>query len=355
MNRRQFLLALAAFGSGTAFPVFAAIEKPLSEVAPFGIREADSETHQPFGSAHPKIGLVAVGSAGCGMLTSLHGKLPYLSRTVAIDTSPFALYRALADQYILIGAHSDKPSDPNAARFLAKAAKREIQVAVADLDIVFILGGLGGAAGTGISPIVADITREAGVLTVAAPVFPFSFEGGRRLQIAKSGVNALSRRAQATVVLPNELFSLSAGADELLNTVLEQAPASFEHLYRSIAMVFSQQSLIGTDQEDFRAAMSLGNGHALFGYGAADGSHAALDALDTAVKHVLLGPTPLSRTAGVFVAVEAKPDSLKMASLSRILKSMGNYAPSAQCFYGAVPNTEMDHDFRVSILATGNV
>lgn len=355
MNRRQFFLALAALGSGAAFPVLAAIDKSLSEVAPLGIREAASATHQAFDAAHPRIGLFAVGGAGCGMLTSLQGKLPYLCRTVAIDTSPFALYRALADQYVLIGAHADKPSDPSAARFLAKAAKREIQVAVADLDIVFILGGMGGAAGTGISPIVADITREAGVLTVAAAVFPFSFEGGRRLQIAKSGVNALSRRAEATVVLPNELFASSAGADDLLNMVLEQAPISFEHLYRCIAMVFSQQSLIGIDQEDFRAAMSCGNGHALFGYGAADGSHAALDALDTAVKHVLLGPTPLSHAAGVFVAVEAKPDSLKMASLSRILKTMGEHAPNALCFYGAVPNTEMNHDFRVSILATGNV
>ena len=355
MNRRQILLSLAALGSGAAFPVLATIERSLSEVAPFGIRVAALEAHQAFDSAHTKIGLVAVGSAGCGMLTGLQGKLPYLSRTVAIDTSPFALYRALADQYVLIGAHADKPSDPNAARFLANAAKREIQEAVAGLDIVFILSGMGGAAGTGISPIVADVTREAGILTVATPVSPFSFEGDRRLQIARSGVNALSRRAEATVVLPNELFASSAGSDELLNTVLEQAPASFEHLYRSIAMIFCQQSLIGIDQEDFRAAMSCGNGHAVFGYGSADGKQAAVAALEGAVSHVMLGQTALSRATGVYVAVEAKPDALKMASLSRILKTVGNYAPNALCFYGAVPNADMKHGFRVSILATGNV
>ena len=354
MNRRQFLLAMAVLSGGAASPALATIKKPLGDVNLCRIGEPASGSYQTIDSSPQKIGLVAVGSAGCGMLTNLHGKLPYLSRTVAIDTSPFALYRALADQYVLIGAHTDKPSEPNVARFLAKAAKREIQAAVAGLDIVFILSGMGGAAGTGISPIVADITREAGVLTVAAPVSPFSFEGGRRLQIAKSGVNALSRRADVTVVLPNELFAASADADELLNIVLEQTPASFEQLYRSIAMIFSQQSLIGIDQEDFRAAMFLGNGHAVFGYGSADGKDAADTALTVAVNHVMLGKTPLSSAAGVYVAIEATPDALKMASLSRILKKMGDYAPNALCFYGAVPNTEMKHGYRVSILATGN-
>ena len=354
MNRRQFVLALAAIGGGATFPALATIEKPRCDVDLFRIVEPASEAQQSIDSASPKIGLVAVGSGGCGMLTRLHGKLPYLSRTVAIDTSPFAIYRALADQYVLIGAHADKPSDPNAARFLAKAAKHEIQEAVAGLDIVFILSGMGGAAGTGISPIVADVTREAGILTVAAPVSPFSFEGDRRLQIARNGVNALSRRADATVVLSNELYASNAGADELLNTVLEQAPASFEHLYRSIAMVFCQQSLIGIDQEDFRAAMSCGNGHAVFGYGSADGKKAAVAALEAAVSHVMLGQTALNRATGVYVAVEAKPDALKMASLSRILKTVGDFASNALCFYGAVPNADMKHDFRVSILATGN-
>lgn len=353
MNRRQFLLALAALGCGSALPALATIEKPHIDGDLFRISAPASEPQQSIESVSPKIGLVAVGSAGCGMLTNLHGNLPFLNRTVAVDTSPFALYRALADQYVLIGAHADKPSDPNAARFLAKGAKREIQEAVAGLDIVFILGGMGGAAGTGISPIVADVTREAGILTIAAPVSPFSFEGGRRLQIARSGVNALSRRAEATVVLSNELYASSSGADELLNTVLEQAPTSFEHLYRSIAVVFSQQGLIGIDQEDFRAAMSCGNGHVVFGYGSADGKQASVDALDAAVKHVMLGQTHFRRAEGAYVAIEAKPDALTMNSLNLVMNIIQDYAPNALCIYGAVPNAEMKHDFRVSILATG--
>lgn len=355
MNRRQFLLALAALSGGAVFPVSATIAKPINDLSLVGIDEHEhvAESLQNSDPSTPKIGLIAVGSAGCGMLTSLHGKLPYLNRTVAIDTSPFALYRALADQYVLIGAHAEKPSDPSAARLLAKAAKREVQEAVAGLDIVFILGGMGGAAGTGVSPIVADITREAGILTVAAPVSPFFFEGGRRSQIARSGVNALSRRAEATVVLPNEIFAGSAGADELLNTVLEQAPAAFEHLYHSIATVLGQQSMIGVDQEDLRAAMSRGNGHAVFGFGSADGKQASVDALDAAVKHVMLGQTHLDRAEGAYVAIEAKPDVLKMDSLKLIMNKVQDYAPNALCIYGAVPNAEMKHDFRVSILATG--
>ena len=353
MNRRQFLLALAALGGGAAFPVSATLAKPSSTASLVGGNEAIAEPLWNSDPTPPKIGLIAVGSAGCGMLTSLHGKLPYLNRTVAIDTSPFALYRALADQYVLIGAQTDKPNDPNAARLLAKAAKREIQEAIAGLGIVFILGGMGGAAGTGVSPIVAEITREAGVLTVAAPVSPFSFEGVRRSQIARSGVNALFRRAEATVVLPNKLFASSAPADELLNTVLEQAPTAFEHLYRSIAMVFGQQSLIGIDQEDLRATMSRGNGHAVFGYGSADGKQASVDSLDAAVNHLMLGQRHLYGAEGAYVAIEAKPDALKMGALNRIMNTMRNYAPNAFCIYGAVPNADMKHDFRVSILATG--
>lgn len=354
MNRRQFLLALAALGGGAAFPASAAIAEPLNDVSFTGIYEAAADSLRNSDSIWPKIGLIAVGSAGCGMLPRLYGKLPYLNRTIAIDTSPFSLYRALADQYVLIGAHTDKPSEPNAARLLAKAAKREIHEAVAGLDIVFILGGMGGAAGTGISPVVAGITRAAGILTIAAPISPFSFEGGRRSQIARSGVNALSRRATATIVLPNELFAASAGADELLNTVLEQAPTAFEHLYHSIAKVFGQQSFIGIDQEDLRAAMSRGNGHAVFGYGSADGQQASVDALNAAVKHVMLSQTHLRCAEGAYVAIEAKPNTLEMESLNLIMNMMNDYAPNALCIYGAVPNADMKHDFQVSILATAN-
>jgi len=351
VNRRQFLQVVASFGAGALSPATIAGSLAANQPPAEPIRRPITRTQDPAGSpAPPRIGIVAVGSAGCGVLSHLHGQLPHLAQSIAVDTSPFALYRTLADHYVWIGRTSDNATDPNTVRLQAKAAQGEIAEALQGLDLLFLVSGLGGAAGTGIAPVVADVARDQGILTIAAPITPFAFEGMRRNQVARAGLNALARRTQATVELANEALAANAD-DEPISVVLERATTTFAQLYRGIACVFSREGLVGVDQEDLRAALGRGRGGACFGHGSAAGTDCLMAAWQGALSHGLLGRERLRQARGVFVSIQAGPAQLTTQGLGSVMATMAAAAPDALTIYGAVPAPELGTRASVSLLA----
>lgn len=354
MNRRDFLkiLALSAWAPGAIPAATIPNELGTDEWPPIARRNQAkfAEIGERLVSGLPRIGIVAAGSGACGILGQLQD-MPYLARRVVIDTSPFALYRTMADHYVWVGRTEDKATDPNTVRFQAKAAKSEICDAIQGLDLIWLVSSLGSSAGTGIAPIVADVARELGIPVIAASITPFSFEGARRNQVARAGLNAITRRVAASIELPNETFAANAD-DELLNIVLGRAGNDFEHLYRATSSVFSQQGLIGVDLEDFWAVTAGGRGLVAFGLGTGNAQDALGDAFAAATNHVLLGAERLRRAKGVFVAIQLKSGSGAMSAINKIMQSMTSiHDPDTLLVYGAVIDSTLTTDAYVSILA----
>lgn len=352
MNRREFLKLMALAGGASAAMPAAAILNSLHGEA-LSLNGADfAVLGDASASGFPRIGIVSVGSGACGLLRQWQGGLPYLARSVAIDTNPFVLSRSGANHAVRVGQSADKITDPRTLRLQAKAAKQEIRDALTGLDLVWLVSTLGGTAGTGIAPIVADEAKALGIPVIAASITPFDFEGPRRNQIAQAGLGAINRRVTASIELPNEAFDAD-DEDALLETVLGNANAEFLHLYRNVSSVMSQEGLIGVDLEDFRAVMAQGNGLVAFGHGQGDGQTCANTAFSAATNHQLLGVERLQNAKGVFVAIHLKSGSQAMNTIQGVMQSMSAVLtdPQVLVIHSAVVEPNLAGDVRVSILA----
>lgn len=352
MNRREFLRLMALAGGASAAMPAAAILNPLHGEA-LSLNGADfAVLGDASASGFPRIGIVSVGSGACGLLRQWQGGLPYLARSVAIDTNPFVLARSGASHAVRVGQSADKITDPKTLRMQAKAAKSAIRDTLTGLDLVWLVSTLGGTAGTGIAPIVADEAKALGIPVIAASITPFDFEGPRRNQIAQAGLSAINRRVTASIELPNEAFDTD-DEDALLETVLGNANGEFLHLYRNVSSVLSQQGLIGVDIEDFRAVMAQGKGLVAFGHGQGDGLPGANTAFSAAANHQLLGVERLQNAKGVFVAIHLKSGSQPMNTIKGVMQSMSAVItdPQALMIYGAVIEPDLPSDLSISILA----
>jgi cell division GTPase FtsZ len=176
MDRRKFLQALTVLGSSTALPSHALnngnsqTEVPLA--TPGSSRAGNALQYPESEGEFPRIGIVAVGGAGGAICNHLAASLPHLNRSIAIDTNAFALHRIKADHKILVGNGKRILTEPSIVRSLVKQVSDEIADAASGLDLVFILAGMGGATGCGISPIVAETLRKMNILTLGSVITP---------------------------------------------------------------------------------------------------------------------------------------------------------------------------------------
>ena len=351
MNRREFLKVLAlSAGASAALPAVAAWDKFGFEAWPYKAPVYAGDLMVNGGI--PNIGMVAVGSGACGMLRNWWGNLPELKRSVAIDTSPFVLHRTQADRSVRVGQATDKITDPKALRFQARAAQAAIREAVAGLDLIWLLSSLGGNAGTGIAPIVADVARELAIPVIAVSVTPFAFEGDRRAQVARAGLNAITRRVIASIELPNEAY-VTDDDDETLDMVLGHVSSDIEQLYHATNLVLSRQGLIGVDLADIQAVTGKAQRALAIGHGAGSGADGVRMAFSVAANHRLLGNDRLPQAKGAFVAVRLKSGREAMGRVGELMQVMNGLVndPAALLVYGLAVEPDLPSDVQVSIMA----
>lgn len=174
-----------------------------------------------------QVGIVAIGGAGISIFSHLKPQLPYPCRSVAIDLSQLALDRSTADHLILVGNGQLRPKRSDRVRFLARAAEAQIREAVDGLHFVFLLCGLGGMAGSYISPFVGELLRKMNILTVGAVTLPFPFESASRHAVARKGFVALRRYVDVVVPLNEEHGTATENVDEALHKSVQQRQVSF--------------------------------------------------------------------------------------------------------------------------------
>ena len=274
---------------------------------------------------------------------------------VAVNTDKQALNVSSATYKIQIGeklTHGQGAgSDPEVGRKSAEESRAQISKALEDTDMVFITAGMGGGTGTGGAPIVAEIAREQGILTVGVVTKPFGFEGRRRMQQAEKGIEELQGKVDSLVIIPNERLKHAtdqkitfANAFEIADDVLRQAVQSISDLIRDTGF-------INLDSADVTAIMKNA-GMAHMGVGRAAGKGKAEEAARMAISSPLL-ETSIHGARGVLINVTGSMDiGLEEVEQAASLVQDAVH-PDALTIFGATFDESMDDEIRVTVIATG--
>ena len=274
---------------------------------------------------------------------------------VAVNTDKQALNVSSATYKIQIGeklTHGQGAgSDPEVGRKSAEESRAQISKALEDTDMVFITAGMGGGTGTGGAPIVAEIAREQGILTVGVVTKPFGFEGRRRMQQAEKGIEELQGKVDSLVIIPNERLKHAtdqkitfANAFEIADDVLRQAVQSISDLIRDTGF-------INLDCADVTAIMKNA-GMAHMGVGRAAGKGKAEEAARMAISSPLL-ETSIHGARGVLINVTGSMDiGLEEVEQAASLVQDAVH-PDALTIFGATFDESMDDEIRVTVIATG--
>ncbi len=244
------------------------------------------------------------------------------------------------------GANPDRGFDA------AMEDRDRIYEALEGADMVFITAGMGGGTGTGAAPVVAEVAKELGILTVAVVTKPFSFEGGKRMRIAEDGIAKLSESVDSLITIPNEKLLSVLGKTTSLLDAFKAANDVLLNAVQGIAELITKPGLINVDFADVRTVMSE-MGVAMMGTGRASGEHRAREAAELAIRSPLLEDINLSGARGILVNITAGLD-LAIGEFDEVGNTVKEFArDDATVVVGTVIDPDMVGEMRVTVVATG--
>ncbi|KFZ31239.1 cell division protein FtsZ [Pseudidiomarina salinarum] len=243
-------------------------------------------------------------------------------------------------------------ANPEVGRQAAEESREEIKKHLTGADMIFIAAGMGGGTGTGAAPVVAEIARELGILTVAVVTKPFPFEGRKRMAVADEGIAQLSRFVDSLITIPNEKLLKVLGKGTSLLDAFGAANDVLLGAVQGIAELITKTGLINVDFADVRAVMRE-MGTAMMGTGVARGEDRAQEAAEMAINSPLLEDIDLSGARGVLVNITAGMD-LSIEEFEIVGNTVKAFASeNATVIVGTVIDTEMSEELRVTVVATG--
>ena len=302
------------------------------------------------------IKVIGVGGGGCNAINRMLGSGITGADFIAINTDVQALKACNSDNTLQIGQNLTRGlgagADPEIGRQAADESKDDITMLVEGTDLVFIAAGMGGGTGTGAAPIIADLSKAAGSLTVGVVTKPFSWEGRRRAQIAERGIAELEQKVDTLIVIPNDKLLM---VSEKSTPIIEAFSYADDVLRQGIAGItdlITQPGLINLDFADVRRIMTDA-GSALMGIGTAQGENRASDAARKAVSNPLLEAT-IDGARGVIFNIYGGPD-LSMYEVNEAAEQISKAAdPDAEVIFGAtITDALPNNSVRVTVLATG--
>ncbi|MBL4781350.1 MAG: cell division protein FtsZ [Porticoccaceae bacterium] len=243
-------------------------------------------------------------------------------------------------------------ANPEIGRQAAIEDRDRIAEVLEGADMVFITAGMGGGTGTGAAPVVADIAKELGILTVAVVTRPFPFEGRKRMAIATEGVKMLKDKVDSLITVPNEKLLSVLGKDTTLLDAFKAANDVLLGAVQGIADLIIRPGMINVDFADVRTVMSE-MGMAMMGSGVASGENRAREAAEAAVHSPLLEDIDLRGARGILVNITAGPN-LSLGEFSDVGDTVEEFASDqATVVVGTVIDEEMGDELRVTVVATG--
>jgi cell division protein FtsZ len=298
-----------------------------------------------------------IGVGGCGgnavdhMITSGLNGVEF----IAINTDAQALKRNQAKLQLQLGNGVTKGlgagANPEVGREAALEDRERIAELIDGADMLFITAGMGGGTGTGAAPVVAEVAKELGILTVAVVTKPFMFEG-KRVRAANAGIEALSRHVDSLIIIPNEKLMQVLGDDVSMLDAFKAANNVLHGAVGGIAEVINCPGLVNVDFADVRTVMSE-MGMAMMGSAQASGENRARIAAEQAVASPLLEDVNLAGARGVLVNITAS-SSVKMREIHEVMNTIKGFtAEEATVIVGQVLDDEMEDSLRVTMVATG--
>ncbi len=274
----------------------------------------------------------------------------------AMNTDIQVLSTSSAEHTLQLGENLTKGlgagGNPEIGRASADESKSDIKKALEGADMVFITAGMGGGTGTGAAPVIAQIAKDMGILTVAVVTKPFRFEGPRRLRLADTGIDFLKDHVDTVIVIPNDRLLNVVDKKASLIEAFKEADDVLRQGVQGISDIITIPGLINVDFADVKAVMSDA-GSALMGIGFAEGDHRAVEAAQAAISSPLL-ETDIAGARAVLVNVTAGPD-LTLAEVYEAadLIREGTDADDANIIFGTVVDMRMQGAVRITVLATG--
>jgi cell division protein FtsZ len=275
---------------------------------------------------------------------------------VVANTDSQAMKTCGSRTHLQLGANVTKGlgagANPEVGRQAALEDRERIEEMLEGADMVFITAGMGGGTGTGAAPVVAQLAKEKGILTVAVVTKPFPFEGRRRMQVAAKGIEDLSQHVDSLITVPNEKLLSVLGREVTLLNAFKAANDVLLGAVQGIADLITAPGLINVDFADVRTVMSE-MGMAMMGSGTARGDDRAQAAAEAAINNPLLEDVNLNGACGILVNVTAGPN-LTMREFDEIGRIIHDFASEdATVVMGTSLDPEMQDDVRVTVVATG--
>ncbi len=314
----------------------------------------DAELEELLSKQKATIKVVGCGGAGNNTINRITEVGVVGSETIAINTDAQDLLYTTADKKILIGKDLTKGmgagSVPKVGEEAARESEHEIKQAIAGADMVFITCGLGGGTGTGSAPVVAEVAKKMGALTVGVVTLPFQMEGHRRYENAIVGLDKMEKNVDTLIVIPNDKL-LELAPELPLHTAFKVADEILTNSVKGIAELVTKAGLVNLDFADIRAVMSNG-GVALIGVGESDTERRAIEAVDKALNNPLLD-ADVSGANGALINVAGGPD-MTLAEAKQVVEAISEKLDEdAKIIWGAQITEDLEGTIRVMLIVTG--
>jgi len=298
------------------------------------------------------IKVIGVGGAGGNAVDHMIREGVQGVEFICANTDAQALGRSQAHLKLQLGPGLGAGGKPEKARALAEAERERIADALRGAHMAFITAGMGGGTGTGAAPIIAEVARDLGILTVAVVTKPFEFENAKRMQVAEQGLTDLSRHVDSLIVILNERLTEVLGEDISMIAAFKTADNVLRNAVGGIAEIINVPGLVNVDFEDVRTVMGE-MGKAMMGSATSSGVDRARLAAEQAVASPLLDGIELSGARGVLVNISAS-GALGMKEVREVMNTIRAYAaPDAHVIFGTVFDDAMEDNLRVTVVATG--
>jgi len=321
----------------------------------FGNNPNFDQSREILPSQNAKIEVIGVGGGGSNAVNRMiNSELEGVSFRV-LNTDAQALLQSSAESRVQLGQNLTRGlgagGNPSIGQKAAEESKEELQQALEGSDLVFIAAGMGGGTGTGAAPVVAEVAKQSGALTVGIVPKPFSFEGKRRMRQAEEGIARLAENVDTLIVIPNDrLKDVIAGAP--LQEAFRNADDVLRMGVKGISDIITRPGLVNVDFADVRSVMTEA-GTALLGIGIGSGRSRALEAAQAAMNSPLLEAASIDGAKGCVINITGGKDMTleDMTSASEIIYDVVDQ--EANIIVGAVVDEAMEGEIQVTVIATG--
>lgn len=330
-----------------------AVAKPVPEPKrPVAVKKEKAKDDQVI----VRIKVVGVGGGGGNAISRMYEDFPKGVELIAINTDLQDLNQTQAKKRIYIGKNLTKGMgtgmNPELGKQAAEENRAEITEAIKDADMIFVTAGMGGGTGTGAAPVVAEIAKDLGILTVGIVTKPFAFEGGQRSRIAEEGIVRMRDRVDTLITIPNDRIFSIISKDTSLMKAFEEVDKILRDSVRGVTELILTSGTINIDFADVKAVMR-DSGSAMIGLGVASGNGRAGKAASVAINSPLL-ETSVEGAKGILLCISGRND-LKMHEINDIASAVAESAdPSAKIIFGTYYDRKLNKgQLRITLIATG--